>query len=303
MSRDMGALFNPPNAIVRRAATLTLLALALGAPLLRAQDEEGPINPNPPAGVSVPDIIRRFASKEKEFKEARDNYTYRQSTKVQTLDGDTVSGEYQLVFDVNYDSRGRRLENVVYAPQSTLEQGGISMSREDFEDIRNTLPFVLTIDELGDYNITYVGQQHVDELDTYVFDVAPKQILKDRRYFDGRIWVETRDLQIVKASGKSVPETRTKKEENLFPRFTTWREQIDGKYWFPTYTRADDVLHFSGGKNQFARDVHIRIIVKYTNYRRFGSSSRITYEGEEVKKGTDKPAGEAPQPQSPPPPK
>ena len=138
------------------------------------------------------------------------------------------------------------------------------------------------------------GQQKQDELNTYVFDVAPKQIVGKKRYFQGRIWVDDHDFQIVETYGKAVPDIRKKKgQENLFPKFTTWREQIDGQYWFPTYTRAEDTLSFSLG------DVKIREIIKYTNYRRFGSKSRITYDGREVKKGAEQTPPDAPKPDSP----
>jgi len=144
---------------------------------------------------------------------------------------------------------------------------------------------VLTSDEINQYNVLYAGQQQEDELHCYVFDIAPKQIEKSKRYFQGRIWVDDHDFQIVKTYGQMVPETRANKKgkgnENLFPKFTTWREQIDNQYWFPTYTRADDTLHFA------TQDVKIREIVKYENYKRFGSKVKITYEGKEVQKGTD----------------
>jgi hypothetical protein len=246
--------------------------------------QEGPLDPSRPNGITPDEIIRRFAAKETEFKAARDQYTYRQSVKVQTLDGNTVDGEYQEVFDVTFDDNGRHMENVVFAPQSTLRQ--VSMSPEDIHDIRYKLPFVLTSDEIPEYDILYVGQQQQDELHCYVFDIAPKQIVGKKRYFQGRLWVDDRDFQIVKTYGKTVPETLLNKKgkgnENLFPKFTTWREQIDGQYWFPTYTKADDVLHFRSG------DVHIREIVKYTNYKRFGSKVKVTYEGEEIPKADDK---------------
>jgi hypothetical protein len=156
------------------------------------------------------------------------------------------------------------------------------MTREDLDDIEKRLPFVLTTDEIPEYSIKYAGQQRVDELDTYVLDISPRSIERGRRYFEGRIWVDNRDFQIVKTHGKNVPDVVSKSGENLFPKFTTWREQIDGRYWFPTYTRVDDVLHF---KNQ---DVHIRQIVKYTNYKRFGAKTRIVYEGQEIPKTDDK---------------
>ena len=259
---------------------------------LSAVAQEGPLDPSQPKGTTPEQIIQRFAAKEKEFKEARDQYTYRQEVKVQTLDGSTVTGEYQEVFDVVFNDQGRRLENVVFAPQSSLENGGISITKEDLGDIRNRLPFVLTSDEVPEYNILYVGQQQEDELHCYVFDIAPKTIEKDKRYFQGRVWVDDHDFQIVKTYGKTVPDIRSKKGENLFPKFTTWRQQIDGKYWFPTYTRADDVLHFS------MQEVHIREIVKYANYKRFGSNVKITYEGKEIPKDQKKPEQQQPtQPQ------
>ena len=258
---------------------------------LSAVAQEGPLDPSQPKGSTPEQIIQRFATKEKEFKEARDQYTYRQEVKVQTLDGNTVTGEYQEVFDVVFNDQGRRLENVVFAPQSSLENGGISITKEDLADIRNRLPFVLTSDEVPEYNILYVGQQQEDELHCYVFDIAPKTIEKDKRYFQGRVWVDDHDFQIVKTYGKTVPDIRSKKGENLFPKFTTWRQQIDGRYWFPTYTRADDVLHFS------MQEVHIREIVKYANYKRFGSNVKITYEGKEIPKDQKKP--EQPQPTQP----
>jgi hypothetical protein len=268
-----------------------LVALVAGPLSLRSVAEEGPLDPAPPKGTTTDEIIRHFAAKEKEFQQARDQYTYRQDVKVQTPEDD---GEYHEIFDVLFDDQGRRLENVVYAPQSSLSR--ISMSPEDVDDIRHRLPFVLTSDEIPEYQILYVGQQQEDELHCYVFDIAPKEIVGKKRYFQGRLWVDDRDFQIVKTYGKTVPDIRKKKgQENLFPKFTTWREQIDGKYWFPTYTKADDELHFSSG------DVRIREIVKYSDYKRFGSNVKITYEGQEVQKapGAEKDKSQAQTPDKP----
>src|SRR6266498_2770045 len=177
--------------------------------------QEGPRVPDPPKGISAEQIIQKFAAKEKEFKEARDNYTFRQDVRVQTLDGDTVTGEYREVFDVTYDNQGRHLENVVFAPQNSLTE--IIMMPEDIQSLRHLMPFVLTSDEVSDYDILYVGQQPEDELHCYVFDIAPKKIEPKRLYFQGRIWVDDRDFQIVKTSGKTVPEIHKKNNENLFP--------------------------------------------------------------------------------------
>ena len=267
---------------VLAALSLTFVAVVVLVSPEMARAQEGPLDKSEPKGITVDEIIKRFAAKEKEFKEARDQYTYRQDVSVKTPDD---NGEYRQVFDVTFDDKGHKVKNVVFAPQPTLER--IMMTEEDIDDIENRLPFVLTSDEIGEYDILYVGQQKQDELETYVFDIAPKQIVGKKRYFQGRIWVDNRDFQIVETYGKTVPDIRKKKgQENLFPKFTTWREQIDGKYWFPTYTRAEDTLHFS------VSDVKIREIIKYTNYQRFGSKSRILYEGQEVKKGDEPKPGE-----------
>jgi hypothetical protein len=258
---------------MQRVAVLLAPLIALSGMLsLTAFAQEGPLDPAQPKGIATDEIIRRFAATEKEFQLAREQYTYRQDVRVKTPDDD---GEYHEIFDVLFDDQGKRLENVVFAPQSSLAM--ISMSPEDVDDIRHRLPFVLTSDEIPEYQILYVGQQQEDELHCYVLDIAPKEIVGKKRYFQGRIWVDDRDFQIVKTFGKTVPDIRKKKgQENLFPKFTTWREQIDGKYWFPTYTKADDTLHFSSG------DVHILEIVKYSDYKRFGSNVKITYEGQQL---------------------
>ncbi len=257
-----------------------LAVLACGLATLPARAQEGPLENTPPAGTTPEEIIKRFAAKETEFAKARDQYTYRQDVKVQTLDGNTVDGEYHEVFDVMFDDKGHRIENVVFAPQSSLTK--IFMSQEDFQDIRHRLPFVLTDEDLPEYNILYVGQQKEDELECYVFDIAPKKIEGKKRYFQGRVWVDNHDFQIVKTYGKTVPDIREKhgNQENLFPKFTTWRQQIDGQYWFPVYTKADDELHFK------MEDVHIKEIVKYEDYKRFGSNVKILYEGKEIPKDT-----------------
>jgi len=276
-------------------AQIALVFLLLAAPGFAADRGEGALDPSQPTGITVEQIIQNFAAKERQFKVAREQYTYRQDVTVQTLDGDTPNGEFKEVEDVLFDDKGNRVEHVVFAPQSTLV--GILMTKEDFDDIRRRMPFVLTSDEISEYNILYVGKQREDELGTYVFDVAPKQIEKNKRYFQGRIWVDDHDFQIVKSYGKNVPDLGTGKkrggQENLFPNFTTWRQQVDEKYWFPVYTKVDDILHFSSG------DIHVRQIVKYTDYKRFGSNVKITYEGQEIskdgqQKGTQPPPATAP---------
>ena len=263
------------------ALTVLLSPLALTGET-NCEEGNGSLNSAQPQGISVQDLIQKFAAKEAIFKEARNHYTYTQSVSVETLDGDSVDGQFKETTDVLYDDEGKRIENVTYAPMNTLTR--VTLTKEDFDDFRNHLPFVLTTEDLPEYNILYAGQQHVDELDTYVFDVAPKKVDKKEggpRYFQGRIWVDNRDFQVVKTCGKNVPDIHKKDSENLSPKFVTYREQVDGQYWFPTYTRADDFLHFKSG------DVHIRETLKYTNYKRFGVKTRIIYNGQPIKNGSE----------------
>jgi hypothetical protein len=223
--------------------------------------------------VPVDQIIQHFAEREEEFKRERDNYTYTQTFVVQTIDfSGQPDGEYRMTSDIIFSTTGKRYDKVTYAPPSTLQR--VSLSEQDFADLQNVQPFVLTTNELPKYDITYVGRQRIDELTTYVFEVKPKKIEKNQRYFQGRIWVDDKDLEIVKTYGKAVPDILKHNEENFFPRFETYRENIEGHYWFPTYTHADDVLHFSSG------DIRIRMTVRYKDYKRFRVTSRILLPGE-----------------------
>ena len=264
----------PKLMLVVCAPIFALLLPAAMAAQTNCDAGNGPLNTAQPQSIQAQDIIQKFAGQEGVFRDARNHYTYTQEVVVQTLDGDTVDGEFRETTDILYDDKGQRIEKVTYAPQNTLTRIGIT--KEDYDDFRNRLPFVLTSQDLGQYNILYAGQQRVDELDTYVFDVAPKKVEKDGgpRFFQGRIWVDNHDFQIVKTCGKNVPDIHKKDNENLSPKFVTYREQVDGQYWFPTYTRADDFLHFKGG------DVRVREIVKYKNYKRFGVKTRMIYKGE-----------------------
>lgn len=224
--------------------------------------------------VNTEQIIQRFAAKEAEFQEARNNYTYRQTVKLEELDssGNPTGGMWNLVEDVIFTPEGKRMEKVVYAPVPNLQH--ILLTPEDERDLRDVQPFVLTTKEIPEYNIVYQGREKIDEIGTYKFTVAPKKLTPGKRYFEGTIWVDDRDLQIVKTYGKGVGELkRGSSKGQAFPRFETYREQIDGKYWFPTYTHADDTLHFSN------EDVRIRMTVRYQDYKKYEGKSTIQYGG------------------------
>lgn len=217
--------------------------------------------------TQIQDIITRFAAKETEFARARENYTYRQMVRIQELDpGGTPIGRHEMVTDIIFSADGKRTELVVRAPVPTLRN--IQLTPEDEADLRNVQPFVLTTAEIPKYHIRYLGKQMADEIPCYVFAVKPKKMEKGQRYFQGQIWVDDRDLQIVKSYGRGVGIVRG---DNQFPKFETYREQIDGRYWFPTYTRADDVLNFESGPQR------IRMLVTYQNYRQFKAETEIKY--------------------------
>jgi hypothetical protein len=245
--------------------------------------------------VPAEQIIKEFAAKESEFQDALNHYTYRRFARVQTLDDDNkVDGEWYEVDDVIFDSTGRRTEKVVFAPGSTLQR--VMMSPSDLQDISHGYPFVLTTEDIAQYDVKYIGRQTVDEVDCYVLEVSPKVIEKKKRYFDGRIWVDSTDLQIVVTNGRMVPDDTRKGSEDLHPPFMTWRQQVDGHYWFPVYTKGEGILHFSGGSGYMAQDVHIRDTVKYSDYKRFGSTSKIIYEGQAVPNNNQKPNTKPPAP-------
>jgi hypothetical protein len=272
----MKIFFNAPTA---------LLLLALATPLAAlAQDSNGfgKLDPTPPTGITPAEIITKFGAREAEFAAARENYIFRQSVKVDTLESDTnkVDGEYQQVTDITFNREGKREEHVVFAPQNSLER--VMMSPTDFDEIEHRLPFILTTNDLPKYEVTYVGRQKVDDLDTYVFDAGPKTIAKNQHYFKGRVWVDQQDLQIVLVNGTTVPQDTRPGHEDLQPPFTTYYEQIDGKYWFPTYTKAEGVLHFKAQNGALSDDVHMRSIVKYTDYKQFRATSRIIFEGQDI---------------------
>lgn len=224
------------------------------------------------------EIIRRFTAKESELFEAWKDYAYQQETKLQVLGpANTISGEFYQLSEFVMTDAGKRVERILRAPQSTLDQAGLTMTSEDRNAFIYLQPFALTAEELPNYKVAYVGKEKVDDLNTYVFDVTPKAILDSRemkrmkdqkiegKYFQGRIWVDDIDLQIVKTAGKIVPEFKQR-----FPKFETYRENIDGRYWFPTYTYGDDSLNFDNGFN-----VHVRNVVRYKNYRRFSGNVKI----------------------------
>jgi hypothetical protein len=228
---------------------------------------DSPLDMSPPKDMSPEQVVAKTAGNENKVKEARSHYSFTQDVLVQTMNGKNVDGQYHEVTTVSYDEKGKRKEVVTFAEQPTLR--GVQLTAQDMDDIRTFMPWIMTTDEVPQYNITYAGQQHVDDLDTYVFHVVPKKEEKNTRYFQGRIWIDNHDFEIVKLCGKSVPEVihvKKKQPQELRPTFVSYRQVVDGN-WFPAYTRVDDDLHFS------AQTVHVREIVKLNGYKRAGADA------------------------------
>ena len=250
---------------LRPAIVSVLIACSLagiGYSQTDCAEGNGVLDNTPPKGTTPQDLIQKFAAQETKVREARSRYTYTQDVLVQTLNGNAVDGQFHEITGISYDDKGKRIENVKFSEVPTLQ--GVQLSAEDTDDIRTFMPWILTADQLPDYKIDYLGQQHVDDLDTYVFHVEPAKEEKNKRYFQGRVWVDNRDLQVVKLCGKSVPEQIRRKKKDpieVRPTFAGYRQIVDG-YWFPAYARIDETLHFG------VQSIHLREIVKFKDYKR-----------------------------------
>lgn len=254
-----------PNATqpIRRAAWKARkglpIALILASVLLTpAAAQEPPAN-----------LAKLVAHRESETEAERNEYTYRQTVTIDELDdrGGT-RGQYREVRDIIFSPKHERSEELVGKPQKNLKY--LIMTDEDFADIRDIQPLVLTEDRLWNYETKFRGEETMDDVDCWVLQVRPRQILEAQRFFEGMIWVDKKEYNIVRMQGQAVPQIRSMKSENLFPRFTTIRKPVDGKHWFPIYTYADDTLQFRTGPQRE------RLRIAYSNYKRFGVDSTFT---------------------------
>ena len=235
-------------------------------------------------------IVRAFTAKETEFRKALNIYSFKRDAMIQSLGmGGQVTGEYRRVSTFTFDDQGNRFEKISFFPMPSF---GGSVTPEDLEDLGGIQPFALEPSKIDKYNIKYVGKEKIDELNLYVFEVTPKVIPDPKkskeRLFTGRVWVDDQDLQIVKTKGKGTPETK----DNKFPVVETYREQIGTRYWFPTYTYADEELIFDDGNA-----LHIRMKVKYTDFAPARADVKvIEVDGAELPNQEVKPAPPKPKP-------
>ena len=217
-----------------------------------------------------PDLIHKIAQKESETQATRDQYTYRQTVVLEELDDrGAKKGEYREVRDVIFSPQRERLEQMVGTPKLTLQR--LVLTDEDFRDIRDIQPFIFREGQRLLYETKFRGEEKVDDVDCWVIQVRPRQILQGQRLFDGLLWASRQDFSIVRTEGQAVPQIRSLKSENLFPKFTTLRRPVDGKHWFPAHTHADDTLYFRTGP------IRVRLTIRYSNYQRFGAESSVTF--------------------------
>lgn len=226
--------------------------------------------------VDIERIIRAFTAKEVEFRQALNQYGFKRDAVVQSIGmGGQIAGEYRRVSRFVFDDSGQRYEKILLFPLPTLKD--LTITPADLEDLSGVQTFALETSKIPLYNFTYVGKEKIDELNLHVFDVAPKVIPDPKkskeRLFQGRVWVDDQDFQIVKVRGKGVPEPKGERQ----PIFETYREQIDGKYWFPTYTYADDELVFDSGQV-----LRVRMRIKFTDFERLRAKVRVIDEGDVI---------------------
>lgn len=246
-------------------ASLFLLFL-FSSVQVQAQAEASPSN-----SIESERIIASFTKKEAEFRRALNSYSFKRDALIQSIGmGGQVVGEYHRVSLFTFDDQGNRYEKINFFPMSSME----GITQEDIDDLGGVEPFALDPSKIGRYNIRFVGKEKIDELNLFIFDVQPKVIPDPKtkeRLFSGRIWVDDQDLQIVKTKGKGVPETKI----NKFPIVETYREHIDGKFWFPTYSYADEELIFDNGGS-----IHVRMKVRYMDFTPTQATLKVTEIGE-----------------------
>ncbi|HEX3249458.1 MAG TPA: energy transducer TonB [Pyrinomonadaceae bacterium] len=253
-------------------ALLVLTAVNTSAQNTSAQVQPPTAANGPTNTIDSERIIRAFTTKETEFRRALNTYSFKRDALIQSIGmGGQVMGEYHRVSNFTFDDQGNRYEKISFFPMPSMAE----VTQEDIEDLGGIEPFALEPNKIDQYNIRYVGKEKIDELDLYIFDVTPKVIPNPKktkdRLFTGRIWVDDQDLQIVKTKGKGVPETKI----NKFPTVETYREHIDGRFWFPTYSYADEELNFDNGST-----LHVRMKVRYTDFTPSRATLKVTEIGE-----------------------
>lgn len=270
----------------------SLLVFCLAAIGASAQQEPSNIVKTDLSQAQIDQIIKKFTEHEFNFRQALGVYAFNRDAKIQTVGlGGQITGTYLRNSYLTFNEDGTRFEKILYFPVPTLTE--IQFTAADLENLGGIDPFAIEPKVASQYNFTFVGKEKIDELNLFVFDVTPKSIpdwkKSTQKFFKGRIWVDDQDLMIVKSKGKAVPEGKER-----FAVMETWRDSVDGKYWFPVFSTSDDELVFDNGQV-----VHMKIRVKYSNYRVGRSDVKILDDEQEVKEDTKPTPTPTPTPKKP----
>src|SRR5216684_3626745 len=259
-------------------ALVLLIGTAIqGLPLRAQETPQGPLAPPPehhvtrigntpepeaPPSLAESEIIKRFAQKEDEYMVSRTRYTYRKTIRIQEFGEDgQASGEFVVVTEPARSVDGKLFEKVVEKPHGTLPH--LFLRAEDLEGLQRIPAFPLTTAQLAKYDLKYLGKEQVDEIDCYIFQVKAKVVERTKAYFDGVVWVDAKYLEVVKTYGKWVTELGDFHAiaELPFSLFETYRENVNGKFWFPDYSRSDDTLNLKG------LEIPVRMVIKWTDFK------------------------------------
>jgi hypothetical protein len=221
--------------------------------------------PEPEAPPSLPpaEIIQAFSKKEELYQSTRPQYAYRKTIRIQEFGPDgRPSGEFDATYDAVRTADGKLYEKAIAAPETSLEY--LQFEPEDAQFLTRIPAFPVSANQLSKYNVQYLNTEKVDEVDCYIFQVSPKSLERQHPLFDGIIWVDQKYLEVVKTYGKWVTDLGEVHPPTLpFSMFETYRENVDGKYWFPDYARADGTYKMKD------RDIPIRVTIKWTNFKPF----------------------------------
>jgi hypothetical protein len=254
-----------------RVALIGVMALLFSATAVHAQDpgpqappptfkvERIPAEPHPgPPPLPVEQIIQKFAANEDVMKKAYETYDFMQSIRLDELSD--PGGKFSVTGEVYTKADGLRYMRVTKPVESSLKS--MHFSLEDVRVIASMPEFPLTAAEIENYNFKYAGQEKLDQLNTYIFQVKPKTLSRKKRYFEGVIWIDDSDFAIVKSYGKFVSELEGNGTALPFTMFETYRENFQSKYWLPTYTRSDDYYKSDGNE-----DMPLRLVVRSTDFK------------------------------------
>jgi hypothetical protein len=297
---------HPPLCAFLRVAivAVSLGFLGMAQQTARAQQPpEGPMDPPPehratridttpepaePPPIPSEQMIKQLAAQEDSYLLARGHYTYRKTIRIQELGPDgKPAGEYTMVTQPGRDPDGTPMDRIIVRPHSTLQY--LQLESEDFDGLNRMPAFALTTSQLAKYNLKYLGKDQLDEISCYIFDVSPKVVERAHGFFKGIVWIDDKYLEVVKTYGSWVNDLGDIKSSPQLPftLFETYREFVDGKYWFPTYARSDETLHFKD------HDVPVRLVIKWTDFEPLGANSSAPAAGAATAPTTPSPSAPA----------